>query len=101
VEPHNGAEEAHPGVVEGLYTVKKVFSWDVTYQTLPGITKLFPANGSLLSDIQSGDGKAANLFLQCRLKWCRLAYTVDEDLELKNKEFSFSPTTVVLCKHLI
>jgi hypothetical protein len=27
--------------------------------------KLFPARESLLSDIPAGDGKAANLFLQC------------------------------------
>jgi hypothetical protein len=45
-------------------TVFPVFSQDVTYQTLPG-RKLFPARGSLVSDIPSGDGKTANLFLQC------------------------------------
>jgi hypothetical protein len=53
-----------------LYTVKKVtdfpvFSRDVTYQTPPG-RELFPARESLVSDIPSGDGKTANLFLQCR-----------------------------------
>jgi hypothetical protein len=48
-----------------------VHSRDVTYQTLPGnspwpgIIKLFPARESLVSDIPAGDGKMANLFLQC------------------------------------
>ncbi len=32
---------------------------------LPGITKLFPARESLVSDIPAGDGKIVNLFLQC------------------------------------
>ncbi len=44
-------------------------SWDVTKQTLPGrkyIVKFFPARESLVSDIPAGDGKIANLFLQCR-----------------------------------
>jgi hypothetical protein len=42
-------------------------SRDVTYQTLPGREYLnfFPAKG-LVSDISAGDGKVANLFLQCR-----------------------------------
>ncbi len=31
----------------------------------PGIINLFPASGSLVSDIPSGDGKTANHFLQC------------------------------------
>jgi hypothetical protein len=31
----------------------------------PGIIKLFPARESLVSDIAAGDGKIANLFLQC------------------------------------
>ncbi len=31
----------------------------------PGIIQLFPASGSLVSDIPSGDGKAAIVFLQC------------------------------------
>ncbi len=30
-----------------------------------GIPELFPARESLVSDIQAGDGKIANLFLQC------------------------------------
>jgi hypothetical protein len=38
---------------------------DVTDQTLPEM-KLFPARESLFSDIPAGDGKTANLFLQCR-----------------------------------
>ncbi len=40
---------------------------DVTNQTLPGqqIIKLFPAMESLVSDIPAGDGKTANLCLQC------------------------------------
>jgi hypothetical protein len=28
--------------------------------------KLFPGRGRLVSDIPSGDGKTANIFLQCR-----------------------------------
>ncbi len=31
----------------------------------PGIIKLFPRRESLVSDIPAGDGKTANLFLQC------------------------------------
>ncbi len=31
----------------------------------PGIIKFFPARESLVSDIPAGDGKAANVFLQC------------------------------------
>ncbi len=31
----------------------------------PGIIKYFPARESLVSDIPAGDGKTANLFLQC------------------------------------
>jgi hypothetical protein len=31
----------------------------------PGIIRLFPARGSLVSSILSGNGKTANLFLQC------------------------------------
>ncbi len=31
----------------------------------PGIIKLFPVRKSLVSDIPAGDGKTANLFLQC------------------------------------
>ncbi len=30
-----------------------------------GVIKLFPARESLVSDIPAGDGKTANLFLQC------------------------------------
>ncbi len=52
-----------------LYTVKKgsefpVFNQYVTYQNSPwpGITKLFPARESLVSDIPAGDGKIDNIF---------------------------------------
>jgi hypothetical protein len=31
----------------------------------PGIIKLFPTRENLVSDIPAGDGKMANLFLQC------------------------------------
>jgi hypothetical protein len=31
----------------------------------PGISELFPARDSLVNGIQAGDGKIANLFLQC------------------------------------
>jgi hypothetical protein len=42
-------------------------SRNLTNQTLPGLDfKLFPARDGLLSDIPAGDGKTANLFLQCR-----------------------------------
>ncbi len=44
-----------------------VHSRDVTNQTLPGREYLnySPARESLVSDIPAGDGKTANLFLQC------------------------------------
>ncbi len=35
---------------------------DQTLPALSGITKLFPARESLVSDIPAGDGKMANLF---------------------------------------
>jgi hypothetical protein len=43
-------------------------SQDVTNQTKPGraIINLFPARESLVGDIPAGDGKIANLFLQCK-----------------------------------
>ncbi len=41
-----------------------VHSRDVTYQTLPG-RELFLTRESLVSDIPAGEGKTANLFLQC------------------------------------
>jgi hypothetical protein len=54
------------------YTVKKVtdfpvLSRNVINRTLrgPEIIKLLPARESLVSDIPDGDGKMANLFLQC------------------------------------
>ncbi len=55
-----------------LHTVKKGY-WFSRPQPgchLPnppwaGIIKLFPARESLVSDIPAGDGKIANLFLQC------------------------------------
>ncbi len=34
----------------------------------PGITKLFPARESLVSDIPAGDGKIVHLFLQCMIE---------------------------------
>ncbi len=54
------------------YTVKKVSGkfppparmW-LTKLFLVGNIKLFPSRESLVSDIPSGDGKTANLFLQC------------------------------------
>jgi hypothetical protein len=56
--------------MEIQYTGKKVINFpvprgDVTYQTLPG-RENFPARESLVSDIPAGDGKIANLFLQCK-----------------------------------
>ncbi len=50
-------------------TVRKVGDFpipsrDVTNQTLPG-RELFPATQNLVGDIPAGDGKIANLFLQC------------------------------------
>jgi hypothetical protein len=57
------------------YTVKKVYDLPVLsggHQPnfrWPGIIKIFPARESLISDVPAGDGKTANLFLQCnRLK---------------------------------
>jgi hypothetical protein len=43
------------------YTVKKVY----IFSRPQPLTKLFPARESLVSDIPAGDGKTANLFLQC------------------------------------
>jgi hypothetical protein len=51
-----------------LYTVKKVFSRDVTYH-LPNSPV---ARGSLVSDIPYEDGKTANLFLQCVTLACEV-----------------------------
>ncbi len=53
-----------------VHCKKKVCSFpcrDVPNQTLPwpGIFTLFPPRESLVSDIPAGDGKLANLFLQC------------------------------------
>ncbi len=61
------------------YTVKKVtyfpvFSRDVTYQTLPG-REIIPGQGEFG---KSGDGKTANVFLQCMLQlgwWPSLSIT--------------------------
>jgi hypothetical protein len=57
----------------GPYTVKKglaVFrspaGMSLTKLFLGGNNLIFPARESLVSDIQAGDGKIANLFLQCR-----------------------------------
>jgi hypothetical protein len=59
-------------MTRGDYTVKKGerFSRPQTGCHLlnspwAGIIKLFPARESLVSDIPAGDGKIANLFLQC------------------------------------
>ncbi len=38
---------------------------------LSGKTKLFPASESLVSDILDGEGKMANLFLQCMTRTVR------------------------------
>ncbi len=42
-------------------------------QTLPGIIKLFSARESFVSDIPTGDGKIANLFLQCSFPSSKLS----------------------------
>ncbi len=42
----------------------------LTNSPWPGIINLFPARGSLVSDIPSGEGKTANLFLQCIANSC-------------------------------
>jgi hypothetical protein len=44
------------------YTVKNCLPFSRPW---PVIIKLFPARESLVSDIPAGDGKIANLFLQC------------------------------------
>jgi hypothetical protein len=61
--------------LEDGYTVKKGsrFSRPQTGCHLPnspwpGIIKLFPARGSLVSDIPAGDGKISNLFYS--VPWC-------------------------------
>jgi hypothetical protein len=38
----------------------------LTKLSWPGIIKIVPARESLVSDIPAGDGKTANLFLQCK-----------------------------------
>jgi hypothetical protein len=38
----------------------------------PGIIKLFPPGESLVGDIPAGDGKTANLLLQCRYGYGRI-----------------------------
>jgi hypothetical protein len=54
------------------YTVKKFYHFSrpqpgchLPNSPWPGISKLFPARVSLVSDIPAGDGKNDNLFLQC------------------------------------
>jgi hypothetical protein len=47
-----------------LYTVKKASGFPVSSR-VTGIIKLFPSRESLVIDIPAGDGKTANLFLQC------------------------------------
>jgi hypothetical protein len=53
----------------GPYTVQKV------------ILKLFPARESLVGDIPAGDGKIANLFLQCMLELTKTSH-VDSKVQL-------------------
>ncbi len=41
-----------------------------------GIIKLFPARKGLVSDNPAGDGKTANLFLQCGLFWIQEEWVI-------------------------
>ncbi len=66
----------HP-LVMNRYTVKKSYWFSrlqpgchLTNSPWPGIINLFPPRGSLVSDIPSGEGKTANLFLQCIANSC-------------------------------
>ncbi len=60
-------------VLDPSYTVKKG-QWfsgpqpgcHLSNSPWPGIIKLFPPREILVSDIPAGDGKTANLFLQCK-----------------------------------
>jgi hypothetical protein len=57
-------------VYADLHCIKKVVDFpvpnrDVIYQTFPGLVR-----ESLVSDIPAGDGKIANLFLQCMRNCC-------------------------------
>ena len=61
-----------------VYTVKKVQQFSrpnaaggchLPNSPWPGIIKYFPAKESLVCDIPPGDGKIANLFLQCSMQY--------------------------------
>jgi hypothetical protein len=56
--------------MSSAYTVKKVSDFSVPSQDVANQT--FPAGESLVSDIQAGDGKIANLFYNV----CMLFYSV-------------------------
>ncbi len=61
-----------PDLFRSSYTVKKISrfpvpSRDVTNQTLPGREDL-TYRESLVNDIPAGDGKIANIFLQCTVQ---------------------------------
>jgi hypothetical protein len=65
-----------------------------TYQTWPGIIKLFPAmHGSLVSDIPAGDGKTTKLFLQCIFT----DILRDKELCMFFPHFSLIKTSLILC----
>jgi hypothetical protein len=61
-------EKINCSVNESVGKFTAVFTAGVYSPNSPwrGIIKLFPARESLVSDIPAGDGKTANLFLQCR-----------------------------------
>jgi hypothetical protein len=57
----------------------------------PGKMKLFPARGSLISVIPAGDGKTANLFLQCTT-WKDRKDGEDDDLRKGLQEDDYRTT---------
>jgi hypothetical protein len=74
-EESSQARNGHVNIKNDMmrYTVKKGYRLSspkpgchLRNSPWAGIIKLFPARESLDSDIPAGDGKMANLFLQCR-----------------------------------
>ncbi len=53
--------------IKGLAVFPSPAGMSLTKLSLMGNNLLFPAKESLISDIPAGDGKTANLFLQCTL----------------------------------
>jgi hypothetical protein len=83
----------HKVLLYNIHALRKLGTVGYTYQTLPGreyLCKLFPAWESLVSDIPAGDGKRADVFLQC--KFVRIVLTREDQIMQK---------TIVTCRKLI